>query len=109
MRRGSRVLAVVAALWCVALAASVSAQTAGGSAAIAGTVKDTSGAVLPGVTVEAAGPALIERVRSVVTDGQGQYKIVNLPVGTYSVTFSLTGFQTAKRDGKIGRASCRES
>ena len=99
MRRDSRVLVVVFTLGCLALAASAFAQTAGGSAAIAGTVKDTSGAVLPGVTVEAASPALIERVRSVVTDGQGQYKIVNLPVGTYSVTFSLAGFQTAKRDG----------
>ena len=68
-------------------------------ASIAGVVKDTSGAILPGVTVEAASPALIEKVRSVVTDGTGQYKIVDLRPGTYSVTFTLTGFTTLKREG----------
>ena len=99
MRHGNKVLAIVAALGCLALAVSASAQTSGGSAAISGTVKDTSGAVLPGVTVEAASPALIEKVRTVVTDEGGQYKLVNLPVGTYSVTFTLTGFNTVKRDG----------
>ena len=57
------------------------------------------GAVLPGVIVEAASPALIEKVRSVVTDGSGQYKIVDLRVGTYSVTFTLQGFATIKREG----------
>ena len=60
---------------------------------IAGIVTDTSGAVLPGVTVEAASPALIEKVRSVVTDGTGQYQIVNLPPGAYTVTFTLAGLQ----------------
>ncbi len=68
-------------------------------ASIAGTVKDTSGAVLPGVTVEAASPALIEKVRSAVTDGTGQYRIPNLQVGTYTVTFTLAGFNAAKREG----------
>jgi hypothetical protein len=68
-------------------------------ASIAGVVKDSSGAVLPGVTVEAASPALIEKVRSVVTDGSGQYKIVDLRPGTYSVTFTLAGFNTFRRDG----------
>src|SRR5678809_843802 len=67
--------------------------------ALAGVVRDPSGAVLPGVTVEAASPVLIEKVRSVVTDGTGQYRIVNLLPGTYSVTFSLPGFSTVKRDG----------
>src|SRR5262249_5157113 len=67
--------------------------------AIAGVVKDTSGAVLPGVTVEAASDALIEKTRSVTTDGDGQYKIVDLRPGTYSVTFTLVGFATVKRDG----------
>lgn len=67
--------------------------------AIAGTVKDSSGAVLPGVTVEAASPALIEKVRSAVTDGQGNYRIIELRPGTYTVTFSLPGFGTLKRDG----------
>ena len=61
-------------------------------ASIAGVVSDASGAVLPGVTVEASSPALIEKVRSAVTDGSGQYRIVDLRPGTYAVTFSLTGF-----------------
>src|ERR1051325_3914897 len=68
-------------------------------ATIAGTVKDASGAVLPGVTVEATSPALIEQVRSVVTDGTGQYRIVDLRPGRYSVTFTLPGFATVKREG----------
>ena len=67
--------------------------------AIAGVVKDTSGGVLPGVTVEAASPALIEKVRSVITDGTGQYQIVSLPPGAYTVTFTLPGFNTLKREG----------
>jgi hypothetical protein len=68
-------------------------------ASIAGVVKDASGAVLPGVTVEASSPALIEKVRSVVTDDTGQYKVVDLRPGTYAVTFTLTGFSTVKREG----------
>src|SRR5579872_2306474 len=68
-------------------------------ASITGVVKDTTGAVLPGVTVEAASPALIEKVRSVVTDAKGEYKIVDLRPGTYSVAFTLTGFSTVKREG----------
>jgi hypothetical protein len=69
--------------------------------AIAGIVKDTSGAVLPGVTVEAASDVLIERTRSVSTDGQGQFRLVDLRPGTYLVTFSLTGFQTVKRENVV--------
>ena len=68
-------------------------------ATITGTVKDASGAVLPGVTVEASSPALIEKTRSAVTDGTGTYRIVDLRPGTYSVSFTLTGFSTVKRDG----------
>src|SRR5256886_8934239 len=68
-------------------------------AAITGVVKDASGAVLPGATVEAASPVLIEKIRSVVSDATGQYRIVNLLAGTYSVTFSLPGFSTVKREG----------
>jgi hypothetical protein len=68
-------------------------------ASIAGQVRDVSGAVLPGVTVEAASPALIEKVRTVVTDGTGQYRIDLLPPGAYTVTFTLTGFNSFKRDG----------
>ena len=69
------------------------------SASIAGLVRDASGGVLPGVTVEAASPALIDKVRTVVTDGQGLYRIVDLRPGTYTVTFSLPGFSTLRRDG----------
>ena len=68
-------------------------------AAITGVAKDASGGVLPGVTVEAASPALIEKVRSVVTDDTGQYRIVDLRPGIYSVTFTLPGFSTVKREG----------
>lgn len=82
----------------VALISSIPA-TAYAQATIAGIVRDTSGAVLPGVTVEAASPALIEKVRSVVTDGTGQYQIVNLAPGTYSITFTLPGFNTVTREG----------
>jgi len=62
--------------------------------AIAGVVKDTSGAVLPGVTIEASSPVLIEKTRSVITDGSGQYRIVDLRPGVYTVTFTLPGFNT---------------
>ena len=68
-------------------------------ASITGTVQDTSGAVLPGVSVEAASPDLIEKVRTAVTDGSGQYRIENLRPSTYSVTFTLPGFSTVKREG----------
>ena len=66
---------------------------------LTGIVKDTSGAVLPGVTVEAASPVLIEKTRSVVTDASGGYRIVDLRPGTYTLTFSLEGFSTVKREG----------
>jgi len=68
-------------------------------ASITGVVKDASGAILPGVTVEASSPALIEKTRSAITDGTGTYRIVDLRPGSYSVTFTLTGFSTVKRDG----------
>src|ERR1700756_2756569 len=93
MRTAIKVSAVLAALVLIPLAAS--AQV------VAGVVKDASGAVLPGVTVEAASAALIEKVRSVVTDDTGQYKIVDLRPGSYSVTFTLTGFSTVKREGQL--------
>ena len=68
-------------------------------ASVTGVVKDASGAVLPGVTVEVSSPALIEKTRSAVTDGTGTYRVVDLRPGTYAVTFTLTGFSTVKRDG----------
>jgi hypothetical protein len=77
----------------------VPALAAAQDTAIAGTVRDTSGAVLPGVTVEAASPALIEKLRSVVTDERGEYKVVDLRPGSYVVTFALPGFATIKREG----------
>jgi hypothetical protein len=66
---------------------------------IAGLVRDTSGAVLPGVTVEAGSPALIEKVRTAVTDGEGRYNIVDLRPGAYAVTFTIAGFSTLRREG----------
>jgi hypothetical protein len=83
----------------VALLCSQNLYAQGQQTAIAGVVRDSSGAVLPGVTVEASSPALIERSRTVVTDGQGQYRIIDLRPGVYSVTFTLQGFNTFKRDG----------
>jgi hypothetical protein len=93
MRRRILGMAAAALVCTVMLPAVAHAQSA-----IVGVVKDTSGAVLPGVTVEAASDALIEKSRAVVTDGSGQYRIVDLRPGTYSVTFALEGFQSFKRD-----------
>jgi hypothetical protein len=68
-------------------------------ASLTGTVRDASGAVLPGVTVEASSPALIQKTETAVTDGSGQYRIIDLRPGTYSMTFTLAGFTTVKREG----------
>ena len=87
---------VLAALVMLALPCVAGAQTLG---TIAGGVKDPSGAVLPGVTVEASSPVLIEKLRTVVTDGTGLYRLVNLPPGTYVLTFTLPGFNTVRREG----------
>jgi iron complex outermembrane recepter protein len=76
-------------------------RVAAAQATLAGEVKDTTGAVLPGVTVEAASPALIEKVRAAVTDGSGRYRIESLPPGSYTVTFSLSGFAPVKREDLI--------
>jgi hypothetical protein len=93
MRAVLRTLALVAVVLLVPAALYAQQGT------ITGTVKDASGAVLPGVSVEAASSALTEKVRSVVTDGTGQYRIVSLPPGTYTVTVTLQGFNTVKREG----------
>src|SRR5262245_11488519 len=94
--RGQKVGVV---LWTLAALVAVLPATAFAQAGLAGNVKDSSGAVLPGVTVEAASPVLIEKTRSVVTDGSGNYKVENLRPGTYTVTFTLPGFNTVKREG----------
>ena len=80
--------------WLALLPVSAYAQ-----ASIAGVVKDASGAVLPGVTVEASSPVLIEKTRTAITDGTGQYRLPDLLPGSYTVTFTLSGFTTLKRDG----------
>src|SRR5579862_6399158 len=80
--------------WCTLLPTALFAQ-----GVIAGTVKDSSGALLPGVTVEASSPALIEKVRTGVSDGTGQYRVEDLRPGTYTITFTLQGFSTYKREG----------
>ena len=98
-----RKLTLVAAMACVVLLpAAASSQDV--NASIAGVVKDTSGAVLPGVTVEASSPVLIERVRTAVSDGSGQFRIIDLQPGTYSVTFTLTGFSRSSAKA----SSCRD-
>src|SRR2546428_6831434 len=89
-------LILVACVELIVPTARVLAQVPSG---IAGVVKDTSGAVMPGVTVEASSPALIEKVRTAVTDSQGQYKIVDLVPGIYAVAFTLPGFATVRREG----------
>ncbi|NOT26134.1 MAG: TonB-dependent receptor [Acidobacteria bacterium] len=90
----------VSAALCVALTALTPAPAMAQQASgIAGAVRDTSGSVVPGVTVEAASAALIEKVRSVVTDTEGRYNIVDLRPGTYTVTFTLPGFRVFRREG----------
>jgi hypothetical protein len=78
---------------CLICASSVFAQ-----ATLSGVIKDASGGVLPGVTVEATSPALIERARTAITDGNGQYQIVDLRPGAYTLTFTLSGFSVTRRE-----------
>src|SRR5262245_31309862 len=80
-------------LTCVVIPSAAHAQ-----GSITGVVKDASGAVLPGVTVDASSPSLIERTRTVVSDGTGQYRLIDLRPGVYVVTFTLNGFSTVKRE-----------
>ena len=83
----------------LAFALLLAPATVHAQASISGLVQDATGAVLPGVVVEATSPALIERSRSATTDGAGRYTIVDLRPGTYSIVFTLPGFTTVKRDG----------
>ena len=94
IQRVTRVGVIVSSLLLVPLAAWAQSS-------ITGVVRDTSGGILPGVTVEAASPVLIEKVRSAVTDERGVYRIVDLRPGTYTVTFTLPGFSTLRRDGVV--------
>src|SRR5688572_592723 len=91
-----RLLKVFLVLGCVLVPGIAAAQSA-----IAGVARDSSGAVLPGVSVEVSSPALIEKARTAVTDQAGQYRVVDLRPGTYSVTFTLQGFNTVKREGVV--------
>ena len=96
MSRKSRVNAIVAMIGIVLFVSTAWAQQ---SSSITGVVRDASGAVLPGVIVEAASPALIEQVRSATTDGEGRYVVVDLRPGNYTVTFTLPGFSVVSREG----------
>ena len=99
MTRSTRFALALLALVSLLHPVSAAAQAVG-TATIAGTVTDSSGAVLPGVTVEASSPALIEGTRSVTTNEAGRYSIVNLRPGTYTVTFSLAGFRHGQARGR---------
>src|SRR5688572_9612244 len=91
MRGASKAVLIVAALLLPSFAFAQGTLT--------GTVRDESGGVLPGVTVEASSPALIEKVRTALTDSAGQYRIPGLNPGTYSLTFRLSGFNIVRREG----------
>jgi hypothetical protein len=93
-----RLVKVLLVLGCVLIPGIATAQSA-----IAGVARDSSGAVLPGVTVEVSSPALIEKTRSAVTDDAGQYRVVDLRPGTYAVTFTLQGVQHGQARGHRAR------
>ena len=95
--------AALFAAGCVALLPSV----AHAQSSFTGVVKDTSGAVLPGVTVEAASPALIEKTRSSITDASGAYRLVDLRPGIYTIDICARGFLLVKRDGSNFRRTSR--
>ena len=95
-----RRLAFVVGLACTSFLLPITAS-AQQRASIVGVVQDATGAIMPGVTVEASSPALIEQVRSAVTDGAGRYAIIDLRPGIYTVTFTLPGFRSVKREGIV--------
>src|SRR5262245_47374574 len=94
MRLGLRVSFLLGAVLLIARMSSA-------QGAISGVVKDTSGAAMPAVTIEASSPALIEKVRTAVTDDNGQYKVVDLNPGTYEVNYTLPGFKSFRRQGIV--------
>src|SRR5262245_26208782 len=93
LRARVAVLFASACLFCSAAAAQL------GNSGMAGVARDNTGAVLPGVTVEASSPSLIEKIRATVTGADGTYRILDLRPGVYTVTFTLTGFRTVRREG----------
>jgi hypothetical protein len=96
----SRKLATAcASIACVLIVAAWASAQGVTQASVFGVVTDASGGVLPGVTVEAASPVLIEKVRSTVTDGTGRFQIIELRPEIYTVTFTLTGFSAVRREG----------
>ena len=97
----SRMVRRLAVGWMCVVAWTPATATAQERASIVGLAQDSTGAALPGVTVEAASPALIEKSRSAVTDSAGRYAIIDLRPGTYSVTFTLPGFRTVRREGIV--------
>ncbi len=99
MTRTNVVVVGLSVIMCALLLPTTALAQQATASGIAGVVRDTSGGVLPGVTVEAASPALIEKARTVVSDSEGRYNVVDLRPGTYVVTFTLGGFSTFKRDG----------
>jgi Ca-activated chloride channel family protein len=92
-------MSTIVVVVCLVVAAVVTTFAQNGS--IAGTVRDSQGGVMPGVRVEVASPALVEKVRATTTDANGQYRVTNLPLGTYSVTFSLEGFATQQHSNIV--------
>src|SRR5712672_1045377 len=92
-RQLGRLVALLVAVWTIA------SGTAFAQGTLAGVVRDASGLVLPGVTVEASSPVLIEKSRTATTDGTGTFQITNLRTGTYTVTFSLDGFNKITTEG----------
>ena len=96
MRSSGRIVMVLA---CVVLTHAMVPSLVHAQATLAGVVRDSSGAVLPGATVEASSSVLIEKTRTAVSDGTGQYRITDLPPGTYNLSFTLAGFNAVQRQG----------
>src|SRR5258705_6740787 len=95
----SRVCVLMVSFVCLAAVPDTAWEQAGGT--ISGLVTDTTGGILPGVTVEAASPALISGSVTAVSDGAGRYTVAQLRPGNYTVTFTLDGFNKLIRTGIV--------